>query len=124
MLLDVLVPRVAAVSLELPWSSEEEELICGLSSSDSSGLACQPQSSLGTRSTGAAIVPVPLARAGQGLDVSLTRGPVRLRTGGVFAGPTQRSRVPSARTAGTYTADVRPSLGLRRPSLLALRRQQ
>ena len=55
MLLDVLVPRVAAVSLELPWSSEEEELICGLSSSLSSGLACQPQSSLGTRSTGAAM---------------------------------------------------------------------
>ena len=49
------MPRVAAVSLELPWSSEEDELICGLSSSDSSGLACQPQSSLGTRSTGAAM---------------------------------------------------------------------
>jgi hypothetical protein len=52
---EVDVPLVAAVSLELPWSSEEEELICGLSSSDSSGLACQPQSSLGTRSTGAAM---------------------------------------------------------------------
>ena len=55
MLLEVLVPRVAAVSLELPWSSEEEELIWGESSSLSSGLACQPQSSLGTRSTGAAM---------------------------------------------------------------------
>ncbi len=63
MLLDVLVPR--AVSDELPWSSEDEELICGLSSSDSSGEACQPQSSLGTRSTGAAIV---------------ARAPVRLET--------------------------------------------
>ena len=55
MLLDVDVPRVAAVSLEFPWSSELLELICGLSSSDSSGLACQPQSSEGTRSTGAAM---------------------------------------------------------------------
>ena len=91
------MPRVAAVSLELPWSSEEEELICGESSSLSSGLACQPQSSLGTRSTGAAMAPVPLARAGQGLDASLTRGPVRLRTGGVLGGLSQRDGAPGAR---------------------------
>ena len=55
MLLEVLVPRVAAVSLELPWSSEDEELIWGLSSSDSSGEACQPQSSEFSRCTGAAM---------------------------------------------------------------------
>ena len=75
------MPRVAAVSLELPWSSDELELICGLSSSDSSGLACQPQSSLGTRSTGAAIV----ARAARPLTSARTRelargaGPLRHR---------------------------------------------
>ena len=103
MLLDVLVPRVAAVSDELPWSSDEEELICGESSSLSSGLACQPQSSLGTRSTGAAIV----ARAARPLtnarprELARAAGPLSHRWR--FAGPVQRERGPSARTAGTYT---------------------
>ena len=55
MLEEVDVPLVAAVSEEFPWSSDELELICGESSSLSSGEACQPQSSLGTRSTGAAM---------------------------------------------------------------------
>ena len=55
MLEEVLVPRVAAVSELLPWSSDELELICGLSSSDSSGEACQPQSSEFSRCTGAAM---------------------------------------------------------------------
>ena len=118
------MPRVAAVSLELPWSSDELELICGLSSSDSSGLACQPQSSLGTRSTGAAIV----ARAARPLTSARTRelargaGPLRHRW--CIPCPAQRDGGPSARTAGVYTEDVRPSFGSTRPWVLALRMQQ
>ena len=112
MLLEVLVPRVAAVSLELPWSSEEEELICGESSSLSSGLACQPQSSLGTRSTPwtaiACVRPVCLWAS----RVAWRPGAVRLRAGGVL-GACRSATVLQARAKDDFQSPLKQPLLLR-----------
>ena len=96
-MLCVLVPRVAA---ELPWSSGDGSSFVVNRHPHSSGLACQPQSSLGTRSTGAAMaLVVGAGRASPRVDAracGLPEGfaPGRLETRG---GCCRAKRASSAR---------------------------